>query len=70
MIKPRTMRWVRHAACMAENRSVCRVFVGKPEGNRSLGTSTNRWKNINKIHLRETGGAGVDWIHLAQDRDK
>jgi hypothetical protein len=61
MIKSRRMRWVRHAACMGENRSACRVFVGKPEGDGPLGTSIHRWKNINKMHLREIGGGcGLD----------
>jgi hypothetical protein len=44
--------------------------VRKPEVKRPLGRPICRWENNIKIHLRETGWNGVDWIHLTQDRDQ
>jgi hypothetical protein len=43
--------------------------VGKPEGNRPLGRPRRRWMDNIKVHLREIGWDGMDWIDLAQDRD-
>jgi hypothetical protein len=43
--------------------------VGKPEGKRPLGRPRRRWEDI-KMTLREIGRDGMDWIHLAQDRDQ
>ena len=42
---------------------------GTVEGKRSLGRPRHRYNNI-KIELKEMGLDGVDWINLAQDRDK
>jgi hypothetical protein len=64
-IKSRRMRWAGHVTCMGEWRNMYRVFVGKPEGKRPR----RRWKDGIKMDLRETGCGGVEWIHLAQDRD-
>jgi hypothetical protein len=44
--------------------------VGKPEGKRALGRSRCRWVDNIKIDLLDIGWGGVDWIGLAQDRDK
>jgi hypothetical protein len=45
--------------------------VGKPEGKRPLGRPRSRWEDGIKMNLREIGlGWGVDWIRLAQDRDR
>jgi hypothetical protein len=44
--------------------------VGKPEGKRSLGRPWRRWEDGIKMDLREIGSGGVEWIHLAQDRDR
>jgi hypothetical protein len=46
------------------------IFVGKPEGKRPLGKRRRRWVDIIKTDLREIGWDGMDWIDLAQDRDK
>jgi hypothetical protein len=46
------------------------ILVGKPEWKRSLGKPRRRWEDNFGIDLRETGLEVVDWIHLAQDRDK
>jgi hypothetical protein len=44
--------------------------VGKPEGKRPLGRSRRRWVGNIKMYLLEIGWGGVDWIGLAQDKDK
>ena len=62
------MRWVGHVARVGERRRVCRVVVGKPEGNRSLGRPRRRGEDNIKMDLQEVRG-GMDWIELAQDRD-
>jgi hypothetical protein len=43
--------------------------VGKPEGKRPLGRLRRRWEDNNK-DLHEVGCGGMDWIYLAQDRDR
>ena len=70
VIKSRRMRWVGHIACMGERRGVYRVLVGKPEAKRLLGKPRHRWQDIIKIDLQEVGWVGLDWIDLAQDRDR
>ena len=49
---------------------VHRVLIGKPEGKRPLGRPRRRWEDNIKMDLREVGGGGVDWMKLAQDRDR
>jgi hypothetical protein len=49
---------------------VCKVLVGKLEGKRPLGRPRRRWKDGVRKDLREIGLGGVDWIRLAQDRDR
>jgi hypothetical protein len=44
--------------------------VGKPEGKRPLGRPRHRWVDNIKMDLLEIGWGGVDWIGLAEDRDK
>jgi hypothetical protein len=55
---------------MGEERNVYRVLMGKPEGKRSLGRSRRRWEDGIRMDLREIGWGSVDWIQLAQDRDR
>jgi hypothetical protein len=69
-IKSRRMRWAGHVARMGEGRKVYRVLVGKPEGKRPLGRPRRRRRDDIKIDPRQIGCGGVDWIHLAQDRDR
>jgi hypothetical protein len=70
-IKSRRMRWAGHVASMGEGRKVYRVLVGKPKEKRPLGRPRRRWEDGIKMDLTETGGGGgVEWIHLAQDRDR
>jgi hypothetical protein len=44
--------------------------VRKPEGNRALGRPRSRWEDNIKMDLQEVGCGGMDWIDLAQDRDR
>jgi hypothetical protein len=55
---------------MGESRGVYMVLVGKTEGKRQLGRPRRRWKNNSKMYLQEVGLEGMDWIDLAQDRDR
>ena len=67
------MRWAGHVACMGgrgEKRVVYRVLVGKPEGKRPLEKPRHRWQDNIKLDLREMGCGGMDWIRLAQDKDR
>jgi hypothetical protein len=66
----RRMRWAGHVARMGEKRNAYRILVGKPEGQRPLGRPRRTWVDNIKIDLREIGWDGMDWIDLAQDRDK
>ena len=70
MIKSRRMRWAGHVARMGEGRGVYRVLVGKPEGRRPLGRPRRRWEDTIRMDLREVGCGCVDWMELAQDRDR
>ena len=54
-------------ARLGEERGVCRVLVGKPEGRRSMGRPRCRWVDI-RMDLQEMGCGYMDWIGLAQDR--
>jgi hypothetical protein len=55
---------------MGERRNVYRLLVGKPEGERPLARPRRRWVDNIKMDLIEIGWGGVDWIGLAQERDK
>jgi hypothetical protein len=44
--------------------------VGKPEGKRPGGRPRRRWEDNIKMNLQEVGCGGMDWIELAQDRDR
>jgi hypothetical protein len=55
---------------MGEGTVVYRILVGKPEGRRPLGRPRRRWEDNIKMELREVGCGCVDWMQLAQDRDR
>ena len=57
-------------ARMGKRRSVHRILVGKPEGKIPLGRYRRRWDDNIKMELLEVGCGGMDWIKLAQDRER
>ena len=70
VIKSRRMRWAGHVARMGEETGVYRVLVGKPEGRRPLGRPRRRWVDNIRMDLQEVGYGYMDWIRLAQDRER
>ena len=70
VIKSKRMRWAAHVARMGERRDVYRVLVGKPGGKKPLVKPRRRWEDNIKMHLQEVGCGVMDWIELAQDRDR
>jgi len=64
------MRLTGHVARIGESRGVHRMLVGKPEGKRPFGILRHRWEDNIKVDLQEVGYEGMDWIELAQDRDR
>jgi hypothetical protein len=69
IMKPR-MRWVGHVARMGEKRNAYRLLVGKPERKRPLGRPRRKWLDNIRMDLVEVGWGDVDWIGLAQDRNR
>jgi hypothetical protein len=55
---------------MGEKRNAYRLLVGKPEGKRPLGRPRHRWMDNIRMDLGEVGWGDVDWIGLAQDRNR
>jgi hypothetical protein len=69
-IKSRRMKWAGHVARMGEGRNVYRILVGRPEKKRPLERPRRRWEDGTKMDLGEIDWGSVEWIHLAQDRDR
>jgi hypothetical protein len=55
---------------MGEGRGTYRILVGRPDGRRLLGRPRRKWEGNIKMDLREVGWVGMDWIYMAQDRDR
>jgi hypothetical protein len=55
---------------MGKRRIAWRISEEKPEGKRPLGTPRNRWEYNIKMDLQEVGWRGMDWIDVAQNRDR
>jgi len=70
VIKSRRMRWVGHVARMGEESEVYRVLMGKPERKRPLVRPRRRWVDYIRTDLEEVGCGYMNWIGLAQDRDR
>jgi len=70
VIKSRRMRWAGHVARMGEERVVYRVLVGKAGGKRPLGRPRRRCVDNIRMDLQEVGCEYMDWVGLAQDRDR
>jgi hypothetical protein len=55
---------------MGDRRGVYRILVGRPEGKSQSGRPRRRWEDNIKIDHKVVGLRSMDWIHLAQDRDR
>jgi hypothetical protein len=55
---------------MGETRNSCKIFVRKPQEKRQLGRLRRRWEDNIGMYVREVGWEGVDWMHVAKDRDQ
>ena len=64
------LRWAGYVARMGQRRGVYRVLVGKPNGKRPLRRPRRKWENNIKMDLQEVGCGCMDWIDVAQDRDR
>jgi hypothetical protein len=70
IMKSRSMRWAGHVARMGEKRNAYTLLVGKPEGKRPLGGPRRRCVDNIRMNLVEVGWGDVDWVGLAQDRNR
>ena len=70
VIKLGRTRWAGHVARKGVERGVYGVLVGTPEGKRPMGRPRRRWVNNIRMDLQEVGCGYMDWIGLAQDRDR
>jgi hypothetical protein len=68
--KARRMRWAGYVARIGEKRNAFRLLVGKPKGRRPLGRPRRMWLDNIRMDVVEVGWGDVDWIGLAQDRDR
>jgi hypothetical protein len=64
------MRLAGHLARIGQKRGVYRILVGKYEGKRPLERPRRRWEDNIKMDLQILGCRGMDWMDLAQDRDR
>jgi hypothetical protein len=64
------MRWAGHVARVVAGRGVYRALVVKHEGRRALGRPRHRLEDNIKMDLQEVGCGRIDWIEVAQDRDR
>jgi len=70
VIKSRRLRWTGYVVRRGKRIGVYRVLVGQPEGKRPLGRPRRVWEDNIKMDLQEVGCGDMDWIELAQDRDR
>jgi hypothetical protein len=70
IIRSRNIKWVGHVARMREKRNAYKLLVGKPEGKRPLERPRRRWVDNIRMDLGEVGWGDVDWIGLAQGRNR
>jgi hypothetical protein len=57
-------------ARMGNKRNACRLLMRKPQGHRPLGRPRRIWVDNIRMHLGEVGWGDVDWIGVAQDRNR
>jgi hypothetical protein len=64
------MRWAGHIARKGERRGVYRALVGKPKRKSLLGRTRRKWDDNINMDLQEVGSGCMNWIDLAQVRDR
>jgi hypothetical protein len=70
VIKSRRMRWAGHVTRMEDTRGAHSILMGRPDGKRSLGKPRHRCEDNIKMDFKDVGSEGMDWIALAEDRDR
>jgi hypothetical protein len=70
IMKQKRTRWAGHIARMEEKKNTYRLLVGKPVGKMLLRKPRRRWVDNIRMDLVEVGWGDMDWIGLAQDRDR
>jgi hypothetical protein len=70
IIKSRRKRWAGHVARIERRGTRIGYLMGKPEGKRPLGRPRRKWVDNIRMDLGKVRWGGVDWIGLAQDRDR
>jgi hypothetical protein len=70
VIQSRRMRWAGYVARMGARRGVYSVLVGKSEGKSPFRRPRRRWKDNSKMDRQKMGCGGIDWIDLAQHKNK
>jgi hypothetical protein len=70
IMESRRMRWAGNVERMGERRNAFRLLVGKPEGKTPLGRLRRRWVDNIRMDLGDVGWGDVDWIGLAQERNR
>jgi len=70
VIKSRRMGWAGHVARMGEENGVYRIFVGKPEGKRTLGWPRRKWVDNIMMDLQEGiwSGLGLPRVEIVGGR--
>jgi hypothetical protein len=63
------MRWAGNVAYICMMRNAYKIFIGKPEGMRSLRKPMCTLEDNIRMYLSEIGWKGMEWIHVAQDGD-
>ena len=66
----KNMKGVAYVARIGDRRGAYTVLVGKPKGKKPLGRPMPKWEGNIQMNLQEVGWGGMDWIDLAQDRDR
>jgi hypothetical protein len=64
------MGWAGHVAGLGEMQNAHKILFWKPEGKRPIGRPKLWWVDNITMYLKEIEWDGVDWIYVAQDRDR
>jgi len=70
VVKSRRIRWGGTCSTYEESMGLYRILMGKPKGKRPMGRHRHRWEDNINTGLQEVGCEGMDWIDVAQHRDR